>query len=73
MSMDGSSESELPRISYSVALKCNSCGGRWQDMASMEGTDKPMGIGYEWNPVHFCPYCGKIDNEIDGDASREMR
>jgi hypothetical protein len=42
-------------------------------MASMEATDRPMGIGYDWNLVHFCPYCGKIDNEIDGDASREMR
>jgi hypothetical protein len=71
--MDASSESELPRMEYDVSLKCNVCGHRWEDKASMDGTVKPMGIGYEWNPVHFCPYCGKIDNEIDGDASREMR
>jgi rubredoxin len=72
MQMDGSSENELPRMEYDVSLKCNVCGHRWEDKASMEATDRPMGIGYDWNLIHFCPSCGKVDNKIDGHAGYEM-
>jgi hypothetical protein len=43
-----------------------------EDKASMEATDRPMGIGYDWNLIHFCPSCGKVDNKIDGHAGYEM-
>ena len=72
MRMADSSENDLPRIEYDVWLKCLVCGHRWEDRASMEATERPMGLGYDWNPVHFCPYCGKIDNEIEGHAGYEM-
>ena len=71
--MGDSSENDLPTLHYDVRLKCKLCGHLWDDRATMDATEKPMGIGYDWNTVHFCPECGKIDNEIDGYAGHEMQ